>query len=893
MNNPVFAASLYEDSSSSFSSSSVGNSTSNVFQSFDFTRYLIWFGIFVVIFIATIIILNIVRVSLWKRKSVSDWKKRVFLEIRVPKETSEDAQKDGQKKDEKEYMGIGEQVFLVISEYAKKGFAGWLYGSERFSFEMLNVGQKIKFFVVCSQKTADVLERQIISTFPKADILRHKQVNFFPENTKHSVTEMELSNNFILPFRTYKNMEKDPLNSLTSVMSGLHENESTAIQIVIEPVNGKQWQKNSRKLALEIQQGKNPDNVLKKPTAGDGIKGIIKGTFKIIKDVFKGVGRALLNKKDDENKSEHENRDIDFTGNKQAIQLTPLQQDIIKKLEEKSSRPGFKTVIRLVSAAATEVRAEQIIQNIIPAFQIFDVRPYNGFKKKKVDQKQALLNFILRTPVLSDKNLLNTEELNSLWHLPSYLVTNSYIEWLTAKKPSLPLEIPGPGQDRVFIGKARSGMQEKDVYMKLEDRYRHVYTLGGSGSGKSVFLTNMVLQDIEQGHGVCVVDPHGETIDDILLRVPKNRKDDVIIFSPAFTDRPLGLNMLEYDRLKPTQRTIVIDTLFSIWDKLYDLKATGGPMFETYMKNAMRLVMSHEPSGSTLLEISKVLTNEDYRTFKLAMCDEEQVVDFWEKEAQKAGGEAALENMVPYITSKLSPFVNNDFIRPMVGQQKSAINFREAMDNKKIVLLKLEKGMIGDQSAYLIGMVVIGNLLMAGLGRSDGKKYNLDGTVEDIQPKDRPGFFIYVDEMQNFLFDAIPKALEEIRKYKVGMILAHQFVKQVIKQGDERIKDSIFANCASKFIFRAGAEDAEYLVKEYGPTLTSADLQNPERFTCNTILLVDGQKTTPFNLKPPPLSDTIDIEFKAQIIEETKQKYGSPPEIIEKEIKERVDKFMF
>jgi flagellar basal body-associated protein FliL len=310
-------------------------------------------------------------------------------------------------------------------------------------------------------------------------------------------------------------------------------------------------------------------------------------------------------------------------------------------------------------------------------------------------------------------------------------------------------------------------------------------------------------------------------------------------------------------------------------------------MFENYMKNSMRLVMSHPESGSTLMEIGKVLVDDDFRSFKLAMCDEPDVVQFWEKEALKAGGEASLENMVPYITSKLAPFVTNDFIRPMVGQQKSAINFREAMDNKKIILMKLEKGLIGETSAYLVGMVVIGNLLLAGMGRNDRLKYNMDGTTEEISAEDRTPFFIYIDEMQNFLFDAIPKALEEIRKYKVGFNLAHQFVKQVVQQGDERIKDSIMANCGSLFISRCGPDDAKYLEQSFAPYLNSQDLMNPERFTFNTILLVNGQKTTPFNLTPPTPPTGANPELRNRIIENTKQKYGRPIEEIEKEIKER------
>jgi flagellar basal body-associated protein FliL len=400
-------------------------------------------------------------------------------------------------------------------------------------------------------------------------------------------------------------------------------------------------------------------------------------------------------------------------------------------------------------------------------------------------------------------------------------------------------------------------------------------------------MTNAIIQDIAMGNGVCVVDPHGELIDDVLEYIPPHRQDDVIVFSPAITDRPLGLNMLEYDPLKPTQKTLITDTLFAIWDKLYNLKATGGPMFEMYMKNSMRLVMAHPESGSTLMEIPKVLTDEDFRSFKLAMCDEPEVVAFWEKEATKAGGEAALENMVPYITSKLAPFVTNDFIRPMIGQQKSSINFREAMDNKKIILVKLEKGLIGETSAYLVGMIMVGSLLMAGMGRNDGLKYNLDGTTSEINKGDRSPFYVYIDEMQNFLFDAIPKALEEVRKYKVGFYLAHQFVKQVIAQGDERIKDSIMANCATKMIFRAGADDAQYLEKEFGPTLSAQDLMNPESFTCNAILLANGQKTTPFNFLPAPWPGKADPALRKRLIEQTKMRYGKDKAEVEKDIRNR------
>ncbi len=824
------------------------------------------------------------RKKTYEKKRIKDWEETVIIQISVPKETAEQSQKENNsKKDDKEALSMGEQLYGIMTEYAKKKRETWLYGGTRFSLEIVNIDQEIRFWLVCNKSMAEVMEKQIVAIYNKAHLVRITNLNFFKENTVAYCQELKLNLRYELPFKTYKLADGDPLNSITNAMGGLSKEESVGIQLVITPVED-WWQKKPRNLALKINQGFNPKDVLFPEFD------FMKAAFKFIGGFFK---LFLKEKKDDENKNQLKDREqnLDLSGKKQNIQLTPQQQEIIKKLEEKASKPGFYFTLRIVGSGATEARAKQIVDGVVPAFQIYDTKPFNGFKKAKGDVKESVLNFLLRTQNLDASQILNTEEVNSIWHLPNYLTQTPNIKWLLARKPAIPLEVPGPSEGSVYIGRAVSRGQSKDCYMKMEDRYRHIYSLGGSGSGKTVEMMNVMLQDIEMGNGICFVDPHGEGVDDILRRIPEHRMDDVVLFSPAITDMPLGLNMLESDPLKPTQKTLVIDTLFTIWDKLYDLKKTGGPMFENYMKNSMRLVMSHPESGSTLMEISKVLADEDFRSFKLAMCDEPEVIDFWEKEATKAGGEASLENMVPYITSKLAPFVTNDFLKPMIGQQKSAINWREAMDNKKIILVSLAKGLIGENSAYLVGMVILGGLLMAGMGRSDGLKYNLDGTTTEITPQERTPFFVYIDEMQNFLFDAIPKALEEIRKYKVGFYLAHQFIKQVVVQGDERIKDSIMANCASKFIYRCSADDATYLEKEFNP-LTVQDIANPEARTYNAILLVDGQRTTPFNINAE-FDDFFKIDMKEaeakkkRIIENSKQRYGKNREEVEREIRDR------
>jgi hypothetical protein len=823
--------------------------------------------------IATIVVLSTVTVMQIRKRKAKErlheqWKDMDIMEISVPKESIEQVQKDGGSKgDDKLLISVGEQIFSVMSEYTNKGFKNWWAGGERFSLEIVSMEQEVRFWMVCSNKMSAVIARQIIAVYPKANITMVKNTNFFKPGTVGYGVELDLAQRFELPFKTYRNLDQEPLNTLTNALTGLTKEESATIQLVLTPITS-DWQKSPRILASEIQQGKAPNEILNPPS---GFKKFTKEVKKTLKS----------NSKDDQKAD-------DLSGKDKTIQLTPQQQEIIKKLEEKASRPGFKFALRVVAAAADESRAKSIVDGIVPAFQIFDNRPFNYIKKQKKPVKNVIIDYSYRA-LNSTNNIINTEEINSLWHLPNYLTQTSAIKWLMSRKPPIPLILPGSGGDRILLGTAESRGEKKEVWIGNEDRFRHTYALGGSGTGKSYMMVSIIENDMKNGNGVCVIDPHGELVDEVLMRVPDDRLDDVIVFSPAFIDRPLGLNMLETDPLKPEQKTLMIENLFSIWDKLYDLKATGGPMFEQYMKNAMRLIMSHPESGSTLMEIQKVLIDEDYRAFKLAMCDEPEVVDFWQKTVANATGEGSLENMVPYFVSKLAPFVTNDFLKPMIGQSKSAINFREAMDNKKIILVKLEKGLIGETSAYLVGMVIVGNLVMAGMGRTDGLNYNSDGTTTKVEAHERTPFFVYIDEMQNFLFDAIPKALEEIRKYKVGFYLAHQFVKQIIPKGDERIKDSIMANCANKFIYRVSADDAKYLESEFQPELTSNDLMNPEKYTINARILVDGQKTTPFSLRPAAISDGWGPERKALLIQMTKDKYGKSPEEVAKEMKDRTD----
>jgi type IV secretory pathway TraG/TraD family ATPase VirD4 len=449
------------------------------------------------------------------------------------------------------------------------------------------------------------------------------------------------------------------------------------------------------------------------------------------------------------------------------------------------------------------------------------------------------------------------------------------ILWLTAKNAPAPADLPSEG---LLLGQNVYRGVKKDIRIKRQDRRRHTYIIGKSGVGKSVLLANMAIQDIQNGEGVCVLDPHGDLIEDILQRMPPERVEDVVIFSPANLERPLALNLLEYDPRYPEQKSFVINEMIGIFDKLYDLKQTGGPMFEQYMRNALLLIMDDPESGSTLMEVPKVLSDENFRRLKLSRCHNRTVIDFWKKEAEKAGGDAALANIVPYITSKLTAFISNDMMRPIIGQQKSSFNFRDLMDRQKILLIDLPKGVVGEMNAYLLGMIVVGKILMAALSRTD------------MPAEARKDFYLYIDEFQNFTTNSICQILSEARKYALNLIIAHQYIGQLTKNNNTEIKDAVFGNVGTIIAFKIGTEDAEFLVKEFAPVFNVYDLINIDKGTAYIKLLVDNSPSRPFSMKTIwPLLGVKREGISAKIRSLSSLKFGQDRTIVEADIIRRTE----
>jgi hypothetical protein len=749
----------------------------------------------------------------------------------------------------KEEIGSMEQFLSSLSALREeKGiFHRLIYDVPSISFEIANFAKsdEITFFISVPRKFRESIEKQIHSFFPHASLEKSKDFNIFHPQSYTASAVLKLKNRYILPIKTYENMEVDPLNAITNSLSKLDvEKEGAAFQVILKPT-GKHWRMAGRTTAQKMQQGHHLGSVHSSSAA---IKMGKEAGF-VIHDMLAGKGKSG---KPDLAEPKH-------------IQLTPEEQELVKSLEQKSSKTGFEVNVRLVASAAAQERAEQILAQMENSFTQFENSDTNCFKvAKRMNKKDIEYDFIFRNFDMETATILNVEEIASIFHFPISVTETPKIKWLKSGAAPPPVDIPSVG---LLLGYNDYRGVPTPIRLSEADRRRHLYTIGQTGVGKSNFLQELAKQDAKEGRGFCFIDPHGDAIEDILESIPKERAEDVIVFNPADVERPFALNMLEYDPNHPEQKTFVINEMIGIFDQLYDLKATGGPMFEQYMRNAMLLVMEDPESGSTLMEIPKVLSDEEFRNAKLLKCQNPTVIDFWTKEAEKAGGEAALANMVPYITSKLTTFISNDMMRPIIAQQKSTINFRDIMDNKKILLINLSKGRIGEINARLLGMVVVGKILMAALSRVD------------VSQEERVDFYLYLDEFQNVTTNSIAQILSEARKYRLNLILAHQFIGQL----KEEISKAVFGNIGSMVCFRVGPEDAEFLEKQFEPVFTANDLVNVDNYNSFVRILVNNVVTKPFNMKTYPPSKG-SREMANAFKELSRLKFGRDKNIVNREI---------
>ncbi|OHA58877.1 MAG: hypothetical protein A2571_00650 [Candidatus Vogelbacteria bacterium RIFOXYD1_FULL_44_32] len=699
-------------------------------------------------------------------------------------------------------------------------------------------GGDIYFYVGAPRNQLEFVARQIQGFFPDSQVDEVADYTIFANEHGVRAGYLALEEAPFVPIRTYREAEVDSFAPIVSTLSRLREEgDGAALQLVISPA-GTSFKKTALDIVAKLRKGEKLKKILK--------------SYKTFAPVSEIAGELFSSSKKDDDKK---------------LDSAPIDNEVIESIEAKIRKPLFNVNVRVVAAGDTDNEAGDIMLAIGGAFSQFSSPRRNGFKLvlpkgKKI--KKLVHQYIFRESEPKEFIVLNTEEIASIFHFPTVTTDIPRIKWLKSREAPPPQNLPPAG---VVVGESLFRGDMKPVRMADNDRRRHFYCIGQTGTGKSYFMLNTIAQDMEAGKGLCVIDPHGELVDKVLERVPASRLEDVIVFNPGDVGRPLGLNMLEYNFDRPEEKTFIVNEIQSIFNRLFD-KETMGPMFEQYMRNSLLLLMEdakYEPA--TLMEVPRIFTDPAFRNKKLGRISNPTVIDFWEKEASKTTGEQGLANMTPYITSKFGNFIANDYMRPIIGQPKSAFNFREVMDGRKILLVNLAKGKIGDINAGLLGMICTGRLLLAALSRTD------------IPENDRKDFYLYIDEFQNFTTDSISVILSEARKYRLNLILAHQFIAQLT----DEIREAVFGNVGSLAAFRVGTTDAEHLVKHFGQTFTENDLISIENQNAYLKILINGEPAKPFNIKVPRV-DGGSRELAEQLKELSRLTYGRDLGQVEQEI---------
>ncbi len=790
-------------------------------------------------------------------KSSEVWRalNMVLYEVSISEQdTDADLSKQQQyHKDLSKLLASMEQFYLGIlamssgSKEARKNI---------FSLEMAveQGSESVVFYVSVPRDKKNLFEKHIVSIFANAKIEeRRGDYNIFTYGGSHVGAYAEFTRHPVYPLKLYDEFTHDPMNVILSAFSKLDKhNEGAAIQFVIGN-EGTKYNDQYKKIIDKVRKG-----------------------YKIKKAVWRGSS----------------------TFNNAMGKLGDALKDAILNIKQKNDNPADQIVmdimtkkvnsrivpanLRIITSAKEEDRAQEILSNLASTFNQLEEAQGNALKfvqQRGRKWRRFMKNFVFRQIDIGRTQLFSIGELTTMYHLTATAISGSReLKKSRSKGRSAPIEVSEANESGeeatasgVVLGKNIFGGSETQVRFKPKDRLRHFYEIGQTGTGKTYLMKNMIIQDMQNGDGCCYIDPHGSDIIDVLANVPRERWDDVIYFDPAYIPRPMGLNMYEYDPNAPEQKTFVVDEMFSIFEKLFgDMPESMGPMFQQYFRNASLLIVDDPHNPGTLADVPRVMADKKFRDKKLAETTNPLVKQFW-KSAEATSGEHSLENFVPYITSKTDIFLANEFIRPIVAQQRSAFDFSDVMNNRKILLVNLAKGRLGEMNSNLLGLIIVGKFLQAAFARVN------------LPESQRHPFYLYIDEFQNFTTPSISTILSEARKYQLSLNIAHQYIAQL----NEKIRDSVFGNVGTKCIFRVGSEDGEFLEKALQPDVNALDVTTLENYNAYLSLLVDGTPMRPFNIQTlentqKPNYDQVEILKKMSY-----ERYGRPREEVEQEIKEK------
>jgi len=803
-------------------------------------------SIFVLFVLIIFGILSVFYIKKKKRGEILGSLNMILFLVMMPK--YELKKEESAQKEEKTLIAQMEQIFTNFLYLKKPGFFEALFrGLPRIAFEIASQsgGTDISFYVAVPKFLETAFEKYVQGVYPRALIEKVPQdYTIFEPSGKTIGCYLKLKETDFLPINTYQNLEKDPLALITNSLSKIAPDEGAAIQIIIRPLSKKKWKKIGNKVLSKIKEGK---------TINTAVSEASRSLFlDLLIHIFKVFGGQKDKAKLDE-----------FKRNEPKV-----DEKIIQAVQGKIQKQVFETNIRLMVAAQNQGRAEEILGHLESAFGQFSLFGMNSFqpiKTKKRNLRKLIYDFSFRNFNPKQKNILNIEELTSIYHFPTHHIETPYIKTAASVAAPPPANLPTQGVNS--IGRVIFRGEEKNVaFASRNDRRRHFYLVGQTGTGKSSLLREMIRQDIQNGEGVGVIDPHGELIEAVLANVPKERIEDVVLFEPFDLARPIGLNMLEYET--PEQKDFAVQEMIAIFYKLFPPEIIG-PMFEHYMRNAMLALMADKKNAGTLVEIPRMFTDEEFMEDRLSKVADPMVRNFWLKEWKQITG-ATKSDMLGYVVSKVGRFIENEMMRNIIGQSRSGFDLGKIMDEKKIFLANLSKGLTGEVNSSLLGLILVSKMQMAAMKRAR------------IPEEERKDFYLYIDEFQNFTTDSVVTILSEARKYRLNLILAHQYIPQL----KEEIRNAVLGNVGSIGVFRIGADDAEFLEKQFEPEFSKFDLLNLDNFNLIIKMMIENKISSPFKLEiyRPKEGNPEMIEPIKKL---SKLKYGKPKKLVEAEIFER------
>ncbi len=803
-------------------------------------QYVAGIGGSVIGIIALIYILMRLSRLFWHWKMLQEHRQGVLLQILLPKHPHTSDAPNEHVSQAKTKSNVAEQMFSELHALTLTGIKKYFFYKQSLSFEIVATAESVKFYCFCPRVLTSFIQNAINASYPEAEITIVPNYQIPPQT--HLVSGIvRVKGPDYSPIRTYENLVTDSLNSLLNKVSHLRPNEMVVVQTLVTPVSGT-WRKHAYSF-LNYLKGQ-----LTSPR----------------QNMFDQIGGNVQSNVTGKEAPTHES----------SVKI--VDEEMYREVEHKMGRPGFRVLIRVLSASLDALHAQANFENLTRSYSMFDEPPLTTFVTSQswIAKYNLLNNFFLRMPPLWELPLTrqqfiaNTAELASLFHFPGEEVEVPRIEWLRAKRAPAPTEVSPSG---TFLGYNAYRGATARVFISREDRRRHFYIVGQTGTGKSEYLKHLVLQDIQAGEGVCFIDPHGDAAEDIIAKIPPARIADTIYWNPADTANPMGLNIMESE--SEDQKHILINSFIALLYKLYDPNRTGimGPMLERAIRNVMLTAM--EEPGATLIEVLRLLTSPEYAESKIPLIKDPIVKTYWTEELARTSDFHKSETL-GYFISKFDRFVTDVTMRNIIGQGKSSFNFREIMDKKKILIVNLSKGRLGEENSNFLGLLLIPKFLVAAMSRIN------------LNEADRPDFYLYVDEFQNFATPDFAEIMSEARKYRLCLTVANQYIAQI----QEQVRNAVFGNVGTIGAFRVGVDDAKYLVSQFTPVFNEYDLTNNAIGNLYLRLLINGKPSIPFSvaLEWKEVSGIRkDLRVAELVIRISQIKYAMPRIVVEQDIIQR------